>query len=103
MIQSFPEDLDGLLLCGGYPELNGKALEENQEMCSSIQEGRGRWNALSGGMRRFYVSSSGNGRYGGKFPQSLRRDPGKMLSVHRRLTRFGYITLTEKKDLAGPW
>ena len=27
-----PEDLDGLLLGGGYPELYGKALEENKTM-----------------------------------------------------------------------
>lgn len=33
-----PEELDGLLLCGGYPELNGEALENNQAMCSAVRE-----------------------------------------------------------------
>ena len=36
--RELPEDLDGLLLSGGYPELNGEALEENQEMCTRIRE-----------------------------------------------------------------
>ena len=31
-----PEDLDGLLLGGGYPELYGKALEENKTMRNEI-------------------------------------------------------------------
>ena len=31
-----PENLDGLLLYGGYPELNGKALEENLSMRQEI-------------------------------------------------------------------
>ena len=32
-----PEDLDGLLLGGGYPELYGKALEENKTMRNEIR------------------------------------------------------------------
>ena len=36
--RELPEELDGLLLSGGYPELNGEALEENQEMCTRIRE-----------------------------------------------------------------
>ena len=36
--RELPENLDGLLLSGGYPELNGEALEENQEMCTRIRE-----------------------------------------------------------------
>ena len=35
-----PENLDGLLLYGGYPELNGKALEENLSMRQEIAAGR---------------------------------------------------------------
>ena len=77
--RELPEDLDGLLLSGGYPELNGEALEENQEMCTRIREViRGR-NALSGRMRRIHVSSSGDGGYGRKAAQSLRGDPWKGL------------------------
>ena len=70
-----PGDLDGLWRLSGaeWKSPGGKPGDVQLDT-----EGRGRWNALSGGMRRFYVSSSGNGRYGGKFPQSLRRDPGKI-------------------------
>ena len=39
-----PEKLDGLLLYGGYPELNGKALEENEAIREEIRS------AIGGGM-----------------------------------------------------
>src|SRR5699024_5222691 len=41
--KALPEDLSGMLLYGGYPELFGKALEDNWEMrkaiCEKIQSG----------------------------------------------------------------
>ena len=55
-----PDNLDGLLLYGGYPELNGKALEENLSMrqkkrnCGSHKG----WNALSCRMRWVHVFST---------------------------------------------
>ena len=42
--KKLPAGLDGLLLYGGYPELNGKELEKNTSMREEIQK------ALSGGM-----------------------------------------------------
>ena len=42
--KKLPVGLDGLLLYGGYPELNGKELEKNTSMREEIQK------ALSGGM-----------------------------------------------------
>ena len=39
-----PENLDGLLLYGGYPELNGKMLEQNQCIKAEIRD------AVNGGM-----------------------------------------------------
>ena len=42
--KKLPEDIQGLLLYGGYPELYGKALEENASMRKEIKE------ALSKGM-----------------------------------------------------
>ena len=39
-----PENLDGLLLYGGYPELNGKMLEQNQCIKTEIRD------AVNGGM-----------------------------------------------------
>ncbi len=64
-----PEDLDGLLLSGGYPELNGR--QKNWKKISPcateirITSYPGR-NALYGRMWRIYVSSSGDGGYGRK-------------------------------------
>ena len=92
-----PGDLDGLLLCGGYPELNGKALEENQEMCSSIRK------AVEGGMP--CLAECGGFMYlhqemedmEGNFRKVCGVIPGRSFRTPK-LTRFGYITLTEKKD-----
>ena len=42
--KELPPDIQGLLLYGGYPELYGKALEENLSMREQIKE------ALSKGM-----------------------------------------------------
>ena len=36
--KKLPKDIQGLLLYGGYPELNGKQLEENQEMRQQIRK-----------------------------------------------------------------
>ena len=36
--KQLPDDLDGLLLYGGYPELNGKKLEQNTTMKDMIRE-----------------------------------------------------------------
>ena len=36
--KKLPKDIQGLLLYGGYPELYGKQLEENQEMRQQIRE-----------------------------------------------------------------
>lgn len=91
-----PGDLDGLLLCGGYPELNGKALEENQEMCSSIRK------AVEGGMP--CLAECGGFMYlhqemedmEGNFRKVCGVIPGRSFRTPK-LTRFGYITLTEKR------
>ena len=42
--EHLPENLDGMLLYGGYPELNGEALERNESMKTEIAQ------AVSGGM-----------------------------------------------------
>lgn len=35
--KKLPEDIDGLILCGGYPELYGERLSDNASMLSSIR------------------------------------------------------------------
>ena len=76
--RELPEDLDGLLLSGGYPELNGEALEENQEMCTRIRE------VILDGMPCLaecggFMYLHQDGGYGRKAAQSLRGDPWKGL------------------------
>ena len=95
--RELPEDLDGLLLSGGYPELNGEALEENQEMCTRIRE------AILEGMP--CLAECGGFMY---LHQEMEDMEGKQRRVcgvipgraYRtpKLNRFGYITLTEKQD-----
>ena len=95
--RELPEDLDGLLLSGGYPELNGEALEENQKMCTRIRE------VILDGMP--CLAECGGFMYlhqemetmDGKFRKLCGVIPGKAFRTPK-LNRFGYITLTEKED-----
>ena len=95
--RELPEDLDGLLLSGGYPELNGEALEENQEMCTQIREvildGMPCLAECGGFMYLHQEMEDMEGkqrRVCGVIPGRAYRTP--------KLNRFGYITLTEKQD-----
>ena len=92
-----PEDLDGLLLYGGYPELNAKALEENKSMREEISA------AIKGGMP--CLAECGGFMYlhdqiegmDGKLYEMTGVIPGKVWRTSK-LTRFGYITLEQKKE-----
>ena len=94
--RELPEDLDGLLLSGGYPELNGEALEENQEMCTRIRE------AIRDGMP--CLAECGGFMYlhqemedmEGKQRRVCGVIPGKAYRTPK-LNWFGYITLTENR------
>ena len=91
--EHLPENLDGMLLYGGYPELNGEALERNESMKTEIAQ------AISGGMP--CMAECGGFMY-------LHEQMEDMDGINRRtcgvisgkcfrtpkLTRFGYITLT---------
>ena len=96
--KKLPAGLDGLLLYGGYPELNGKELEKNTSMREEIQK------ALSGGMP--CMAECGGFMYlheqmedmGGVFRKTCGVIPGKCFRTPR-LTRFGYITLTAGKPV----
>ena len=92
-----PGDLDGLLLCGGYPELNGKALEENQEMCSSIRK------AVEGGMP--CLAECGGFMYLHEEMEDERHIVWEMAGVLNgrtypagKLVRFGYVELSHEKE-----
>ncbi|MBC8585080.1 cobyrinate a,c-diamide synthase [Youxingia wuxianensis] len=92
-----PQDLDGLLLGGGYPELYACQLSENQGMLSSIKS------AIESGMPT--IAECGGFMYlhrclqtsdGAVYPMA---DVIKENSYPKeKLGRFGYITLTAQKD-----
>ena len=95
-----PEKLDGLLLYGGYPELNGKALEENEAIREEIRS------AIGGGMPCLaecggfmYLHEQMEGM-DGKLYKMTGVIPGKTWRTPR-LTRFGYITLEQNLDADG--
>ena len=98
--KQFPDDLDGLLLYGGYPELNGKKLEQNTTMKDMIRE------KLKAGMPCMaecggfmYLHEEMEGM-DGNFYQMAGVIPGKAYRTPK-LSRFGYVTLTQKKPALG--
>lgn len=98
--KSLPENLDGLLLYGGYPELNGEALEKNSGMRRDIAH------ALKNGMPCLaecggfmYLHEEMEGM-DGKFYKTAGVIPGRVFRTPK-LTRFGYITLNQKKEVLG--
>ena len=98
--EHLPADLDGILLYGGYPELNGEALERNASMKEEIAQ------AVKQGMP--CMAECGGFMYlheqmedmGGVFRKTCGVIPGKCFRTPR-LTRFGYITLTAGKPVFG--
>lgn len=95
--KKLPDDLDGLLLCGGYPELNGEMLERNQEMCTQIRD------AVQAGMP--CLAECGGFMYLHEEMEDMEGKLRRVCGVIRgrafrtpKLNRFGYITLTEKKN-----
>lgn len=98
--KQLPDDLDGLLLYGGYPELNGKKLEQNTTMKDMIRE------KLKAGMPCMaecggfmYLHEEMEGM-DGNFYQMAGVIPGKAYRTPK-LSRFGYVTLTQKKPALG--
>jgi cobyrinic acid a,c-diamide synthase len=94
---ALPDDLDGLLLYGGYPELHGEILEANASMKASIRA------AIEGGMP--CMAECGGFMYlheemedqDGCLRKMAGVIPGKAFRTGK-LTRFGYITLKTKED-----
>lgn len=95
--QSLPEDIDGLLLYGGYPELHAKRLEENTSMRESIRK------AIADGMP--CMAECGGFMYLHEEMEDMEGKPHAMAGVIEgrafktdRLSRFGYITLKKNQD-----
>lgn len=95
---ALPENIQGILLGGGYPELVARELSENVSMRNSILE------AIEGGMPS--VAECGGFMYLHEFLQDEQGQKWPMVgAVHGgcaykgKLVRFGYVEIQEKVPL----
>lgn len=93
--KALPENIHGLLLGGGYPELYAGQLSENDAMRTAIRE------TVTGGLPTvaecggfLYLHTTLTDREGHSYPMTGVL-PGKCFDTGR-LVRFGYIELEEK-------
>lgn len=94
---SLPDNLQGLILSGGYPELHAARLAENTSMRDSVRE------AVTGGLPCIaecggflYLHRTLEGEDGKDYPMAGVLDARAYRTP--KLSRFGYITLTAEKD-----
>lgn len=89
---ALPENIDGLYLGGGYPELYAKELSENASMRASVRAAleRGLPCIAECGGFMYLTEAIGDAPMVGALPGTC-FDTG-------RLTRFGYVTLRAKSD-----
>ena len=95
--RKLPENAAGLILCGGYPELYAAELSANTEMQADIKA------KIMSGMPVIaecggfmYLHDSFGDMEGGVF-RGVRAIRGRAY-LTEKLQRFGYVTLTAKKD-----
>lgn len=99
--KELPENLDGLLFYGGYPELYAKALSDNKTMIASIRKN------LDRGVP--YLAECGGFMYLHQELEDMESNRYPMVGAiegiayrTKKLGRFGYITLeAEKEQLLG--
>lgn len=94
--KSLPEDIDGLIIGGGYPELYAEDLSSNTEMRLSIRA------ALAGGLPS--LAECGGFMY---LHEAIRTESGESFDMvgvvsgkayfTGHLVRFGYVNIEEKK------
>ena len=91
-----PADLDGILLYGGYPELNGEALERNasmkEEIAQAVKQGMPCMAECGGFMYLHEQMEDMNG----VFRKTCGVIPGKCFRTPR-LTRFGYYHINRRE------
>ena len=93
--EKLPENIQGLLLGGGYPELYGEALSANLSMRQSVREAIGRGLpalAECGGF--MYLHEEMEASDGKSYPMVGAIKASCRNTGH--LTRFGYVELSEK-------
>ena len=95
--EKLPEEVDGMILSGGYPELHAKTLSENHSMREAIRK------AIEDGMPCIaecggflYLHRELEGSDGVFYPMAGVLDAKAYRTD--RLGRFGYITLTAEED-----
>ena len=99
---SLPENISGLLIGGGYPELYAKQLSDNVSIRNAIRD------AVAGGMPT--LAECGGFMYLMRQMEDMEGNPYEMCGAldgkawrTKRLQRFGYVTLTAQEDsMAGP-
>ena len=98
--EHLPENLKGLILGGGYPELNAKELEANASMREDVRR------VLNDGMP--CLAECGGFMYLHDEMEAMDGNSYHMAGVisgrayrTQRLNRFGYVTLTQKKEVLG--
>jgi cobyrinic acid a,c-diamide synthase len=96
---ALPAGAQGLILCGGYPELYAKTLSENVPMRTAIRD------AIAGGMPTLaecggfmYLHEEMEDMEGALWPM-VGVIPGKVWRT-KKLGRFGYVTLTANAPTA---
>ena len=94
---ALPEDIGGLYLPGGYPELYARQLSENRSMLASVQQ------AVAGGLPT--AAECGGFLYLGQALEDMNGKSWPMAAVlpgqgfkAGRLVRFGYATLTAQTN-----
>ena len=94
---ALPEDIHGLYLCGGYPELYAEKLSQNGAMRRNIRE------SIAGGMP--YLAECGGFLYLQESMEDMEGAVWEMAGVcsgtayrTNQLGRFGYITLEANND-----
>lgn len=94
---ALPENLHGLYLGGGYPELHGAALTANEAMRNAVRR------AVKSGVPTLaecggflYLHESLTDAQGNTYPMAGAIAGGARLTA--RLQNFGYVTLTAKHD-----
>lgn len=95
--KKLPENSRGIILCGGYPELYSEQLSKNTSMLSELRE------KILGGMPT--IAECGGFMY---LHETLENEQGKQFPAvgvikgasfkTEKLQRFGYVSLTAKRD-----
>lgn len=98
--QELPPDIDGLLLYGGYPELNAAALEKNVRMRTCIRKRIADGLPVMAECGGFMYLHEQMEDMDGNLRAMAGVIPGRVFRTNR-LQRFGYVTLRQRRQVFG--